>query len=340
MGKLKVVELFGGYGSQHLALSRIKNDNLIKDFDFEVVGVSEIEPLAVKSYGLLNGKVPQLGDITKIKELPDCDLLTYSFPCQDLSQANTTGEGLKGSRSGLVWEVIRLVRVKQPKYLLMENVTALLNKINIVSFEEVKRELETLGYSNHVQIINAKDVGSCQRRKRAFMVSILNGNGLFKFNHRTIYQQSLDKVLEDTRLNGKAERQKQVTSFFLKNEKLIDRQTPISKIMNCNFIFDSNSSSFGGYGFEEIPTLLKCTFAVSFKNIFDTRRMTPRTRYLAMGLNEEECDRILDSNFSETQHMANTGNSICIQPLVSIFIDILDPDNKIGIAKKEQFELF
>ena len=102
MRKIKVIELFAGVGSQAMALRNI-------GIDYEVIGISEIDKFASKSYEAIHGKTCNFGDITKISELPYCDLLTYSFPCQDLSVAGKQKGIDKGTRSGLLLEVKRLL---------------------------------------------------------------------------------------------------------------------------------------------------------------------------------------------------------------------------------------
>lgn len=105
MDKIRVIELFAGIGAQHQAL---KDANI----PHEVVAISEISKNAVKAYEAIHGPVNNLRDITKIEHLPECDLLTYSFPCQDLSVAGIQ-KGMKrgtGTRSGLLWEVERLLK--------------------------------------------------------------------------------------------------------------------------------------------------------------------------------------------------------------------------------------
>ena len=82
MQKIKVITLFSGIGSQEMALRNL-------GIDYEVIGISEIDKFAIKSYEAIHGKVHNFGDISKIEELPYCDLLTYSFPCTDLSVAFT-----------------------------------------------------------------------------------------------------------------------------------------------------------------------------------------------------------------------------------------------------------
>lgn len=98
-----------------------------------VVAISEIDKNAIKSYTALHGETVNLGDIREIRELPEADFWTYSFPCQDISVAGH-GAGIKeGTRSGLLLEVERLLKIAAekgtlPKYLLLENVKNLVSK--------------------------------------------------------------------------------------------------------------------------------------------------------------------------------------------------------------------
>ena len=86
-------------------------------------------------------------------------------------------KGLNGTRSGLVYEVLRLLRVTEnkPKVLIMENVVDLVQVKFASAFYEIQKELEKLGYQNYTQVLNGKDYGVAQNRERVFMVSILDG---------------------------------------------------------------------------------------------------------------------------------------------------------------------
>lgn len=132
MKTIRVFEAFAGYGSQALALKRLEAAYPDK-VHFEFVGISEIEPNAIKAYRVLHGEdVPNFGDIAKINwgGVADFQLFTYSFPCTDISSIGLQkgfDEG-SGTRSSLLWECKRAIVAKQPKYLLMENVKALTQK--------------------------------------------------------------------------------------------------------------------------------------------------------------------------------------------------------------------
>ena len=139
---LKVFEAFAGYGSQSLALK-------YEDIPHEVVGVSEIDKWAIKAYNALHDNVKNYGDITKInpEDLPDFDLFTYSFPCQDISVAGYQKGINKNTRSGLLYECEKIIEVKRPKYLLLENVKQLVGKKFKQQFDEWLKYLESLGYT-------------------------------------------------------------------------------------------------------------------------------------------------------------------------------------------------
>lgn len=176
---LRLIELFAGIGSQTQALTNI-------GIAHKVVAISEIDKYAIQSYEATHGKANNLGDIRKIEELPGADLWTYSFPCQDISVAGK-GAGIKeGTRSGLLFEVERLLRVASekgtlPKYLLLENVKNLVSKKFKADFDKWLDFLAELGYTNYWKVLNAKDYGIPQNRERVFCVSIRGEHEPFVF---------------------------------------------------------------------------------------------------------------------------------------------------------------
>ena len=125
-----------------------------------------------------------MGDISRIEVLPECDLLTFSFPCTDISisgkQKGLSYEDWKNgvaTRSGLVWEIVRLLNVANerhslPKYLLLENVLALISKDFIGEFERLNMLIGEFGYNVYYDTINGKDTGVPQNRPRVFAMYI------------------------------------------------------------------------------------------------------------------------------------------------------------------------
>src|SRR5574344_2131058 len=168
---LKVNELFAGIGAFREALIRT-------GIPHGVVGISEIDKYAIKSYEAIYGKTKNYGDVSKVDKLDYADLWTYGFPCQDISVAGKQAGIEKGkTRSGLLYEVERLLEKskecgEQPKYLMLENVKNLVGKKFKPQFEAWIKRLDELGYNTYWKVLNAKNYGIPQNRERVFAISI------------------------------------------------------------------------------------------------------------------------------------------------------------------------
>jgi DNA (cytosine-5)-methyltransferase 1 len=201
---LRVFEAFGGYGSQSMALERLHRN--FPQFAYRVVGYSDIDKDAIAAYMALHrGEgVVNYGDISKIdwNDVPDFDLFTYSFPCTDISQAGQQ-QGLSagsGTRSSLLWECERAIECKRPKFLLMENVAALVSGKFIREYHKWLGILEGFGYASFGQVLNSKDYGVPQNRDRIFLVSIRRDGDeepRFYFPEPFPLKRRLKDVLED-----------------------------------------------------------------------------------------------------------------------------------------------
>lgn len=195
---IKVFESFAGYGSQAMSLKRLQRD--YDGIAFEFVGISEIDKNAIRAYRAVHGDVVNYGDITTIdwSQVPDFDLFTYSFPCQDISNAGRQ-RGLadgSGSRSSLLWQCEKAIRAKMPRYLLMENVKNLVSEKFMPDFQKWISLLTRLGYDSTWKVLNAKDYGIPQNRERVFMVSVLHADGFYHFPRTQRLDLRLKDVLE------------------------------------------------------------------------------------------------------------------------------------------------
>lgn len=216
--KIRVFTAFSGYDSQCLALDRLKKK--YPEFDYELVGWSEIDKYAIQAH---NAIYPQwadrnYGDISKINwdDVPDFDLFTYSSPCQDFSSAGLQKGGTEGSgtRSSLLWECRRAIVAKRPKYLLMENVAALVSQKFLPLFNKWQAELAGYGYTNFAQVLNAKDYGVPQNRERIFLVSVL-GEAWYNFPQPFKLEKRLKDVLE-TNVDEKYYLSEKIIKGFMK----------------------------------------------------------------------------------------------------------------------------
>lgn len=187
--------MFSGVGAQATALENL-------GIEHECT-TSEIWLPAITAYNAIHGETENFGDISKIEHIPEgMDLLTYSFPCTDISIAGRQegfAEG-SGTRSSLLWEVGRLLddaaeRGCLPEFLVMENVEAILAEKNLPHFRRWIQRLNNLGYDSSYAVLNAKDFGVPQNRKRVFMVSSLH-HGQFVFPKGFQLEKRLKDILE------------------------------------------------------------------------------------------------------------------------------------------------
>ena len=285
MEKIKVFEAFAGYGSQHLALKRLKRD--CPDFDYEVVGISEIDKYAIQAYNALHPNVPNYGDISKIdwSQVPDFDLFTYSFPCTDISSSGLQQgfEEGSGTRSSLLWECRKAIVAKRPKYLLLENVKALVSKKFLPLFNKWIKSLEDYGYYNNWSVLDTKDFGVPQHRERVFLMSIrrdvLDPSPTYAFPKPFRLNKRLNDILE----RGTDEK------YYLNGKKLkgFTVQVPINTDSDgcCRTIqaqyYKTGKSNFnrrGGYGATGVAVLNSDISIVQLGNIYpDTDTFHNRT---------------------------------------------------------------
>lgn len=320
--EITVLETFAGIGSQRKAL-----DRLAKKYDLKVnyLPPVEFDKYAIASYNAIHSTNHKTKDITKTfgwEYQEQIDLLTWSFPCQDISLAGK-GEGLKlGSktRSSLGWEIIWLIGEmemysQKPKVLLMENVKNLLGEKHIKEFNELQKHLEKLGYKNYWQILNAKDYGIPQNRERVFMVSIL-GDYNYNFPKPIPLEIRLKDLLE-----------KEVGEKYYLSDRLLKSLTDTT---------DRNgylrSEKFKPIDLEEQEYGYSITTKAGSRptdnfikvkrhpnGIERIRKLTPLECWRLMGFDDEDFQKAKDSGVSDTQLYKQAGNSIVVDVLVHIF---------------------
>jgi DNA (cytosine-5)-methyltransferase 1 len=204
MKKIKVVELFAGVGGFRLGLEgcegKSASSHYTESFEspYEVIWSNQWEPSSARSgelqeantvyhrnwpdkpgakhypYDLNTVASPELTDKQVNKLIPDHDMLVGGFPCQDYSVAGVNTKGIEGKKGVLWWNIHKILKVKRPKFLFLENVDRLLksptNKRGR-DFAIMLATLNELGYSVEWKVINAADYGMPQRRRRVYIIA-------------------------------------------------------------------------------------------------------------------------------------------------------------------------
>ena len=242
-------------------------------------------------------------------------ILTYSFPCQDLSLAGK-GAGMDlsqaegGTRSGLLWEIKRILEeLKQtnslPQTLLMENVPMLVSKNNIHNFKKWDNFLTSLGYKNYTECLNAKDYGIPQNRDRCFMVSVL-GDYNYNFPRKQKLKLKLKDMLED-----------EVDEKYYLTEKQIDDikhwkayEKPLEQLEKTDKkqVSPTITTRSGAYAAGMI--LIKQQDMI--------RKLTPKETTRLMGFEDSDYDA-MKQDLSEMAIYHCCGDSIVVNVLESIF---------------------
>ena len=191
-----------------------------------MVGFSEVDKFAIESYCAIHNisKEKNYGDVSKIniKELPNFDIMTWGFPCQDISIAGKMKGIREGeTRSGLYYEGYKILKEKKPKISIIENVKNLTCKRFQEEFNSILKNLSDLGYKNYWKVLNAKDYGIPQNRERVFIISIRDNKGSFSFPEKIPLKLKLKDLLENEVDEKYYLSDKAIGRLIKKNNKLI-----------------------------------------------------------------------------------------------------------------------
>lgn len=289
----------------------------------------------ISTNNLVNVQETHGKDLEIVDKDKYCYMLSYSFPCQDLSLAGL-GKGMSrdaGTRSGMLWEVERILDECSelgtlPNVLLMENVPQVIGANAINDFQEWRAKLESLGYSNYVEVLNAKDFGIPQSRERCFMVSIL-GEYNYTFPSKIPLTKKLKDVLE-----------KNVDEKYY----LSDKQ--INQIMHWN----AQQEPFETMGKEISPTLTtrSCAYAggMILTSDLDDYQEEKEIGQQLMNMKRMLCNKLIQDGdveegdvikHSYTQQILE-GKKKCVEKSDGIMITLTTRPDCVGVVVKDENE--
>ncbi|MCY7225691.1 DNA (cytosine-5-)-methyltransferase [Abiotrophia defectiva] len=343
----------------------------LKEYTLSMDGKNPMSERAISSLSILHLKAilcsirnnNNLVDITKIhaQDLPEADILTYSFPCQDLSISgywhNRDSGGIDrdaNNKSTLLWQVERILKEyvacerDLPPFLLMENVSNILSPRHIDNFLEWQAFLSSLGYINQVYTLDARNFGVPQSRIRTYMISVLATDAE---KRREIEDYFVVNSLEHITC---PEKQRKSLADYLKVDYSNDvyraeaiESTPEltpsrEKIFAENLILAEGNQVFENLSARTVTTkqdrnpnsgVIAYGSAVLTEKNPKYRNLTPRECFLLMGFSEEQFDRLTQENITVgrdrtiltvTKLVKMAGNSIVVQVLEAIFRQIRD----------------
>lgn len=309
----------------------LKKYTFSKDSVNPIKDITKLSRNEIENLYIVNHRVKNYGSITDItgSMMPDCDLLVYSFPCQDLSTGGKTMGMAKGSgtRSGLLWEIERILKElyiqnRLPEYLLMENVKTIFAPSNRKDLEEWLKFLNSIGYRNGSNmVLNSLNFGVPQDRKRAFIISHLKtriDDEVIK-NHNELRPSTLEFLrfnYDDSRMLRLEADKAQLNNTISREEmwrinkrENVNSNTIINTI-TCN-MDRSNTAAMFKYDGPKGDTY---------------RLLTIREAFLLMGFSEEDYEKTLICDLSYRKMNKLIGNSIVVNVLADIFKELFYDD--------------
>lgn len=334
---IRAVTLFSGYDSQCLALRRL-------GIDFDLVAWCEIDDDARKAHDVLfpEYSTRNIGDISKINwetfmdmrkgpaidyfskqyvmfadETTDTgeekvDLLTYSSPCQDFSIAGLQAGATEGSgtRSSLLWESERAIAALRPKYLLFENVGAVVSKKFKPLFDSWCKRLEGYGYTNYWKILNAREYGVPQQRLRIYMVSIHGEHKPFHFPKPVPLTRKFTDLLEP-----KVHERYYLSPAAIRSIFATPEGTNFKPTINGGEENYARALTCGDHSWRRTDNYIDLDGRL--------RRLTEREAFRLMDVDDADIDKLIASGISKTQLAKMAGNSIVVNVLCHIFKNLL-----------------
>ncbi|WP_347178403.1 DNA (cytosine-5-)-methyltransferase [Clostridium perfringens] len=330
---MRILSLFSGIEAFERAIENI-------NIEHEIVNYCEKDKYASYAYSKLFN-IPEdknLWDVNLVdgSKFKDINLITYGFPCTDISLAGKCKGIIHGkTRSGLLFEALRIIKESKPKVAIAENVRNLVSKMFIRDFYKLITELERLGYNSYWQILSGINYNSAHSRERVFIVSIRKDidNGCFDFkegsNNLITLESITEKSVEEkyyckdnsylksftTDLNKRICENKKPSKFGLVRVGTI--KNPHMLQMNRRVFSELGASPTIVTGSDSIPKIVQCR----------VRKLTPLECWRLVGFNTEDywlVRKALEEQFyngkdcNDTQMYKMAGNSIVIQVAQSI----------------------
>ena len=316
MSKLKILSLFSGIGAPEKALENL-------GIEYDLKGFSEIDKYAIDSYCEIHNvdKNLNLGDITEINEktILDFDIMFYGFPCQSYSLAGKK-LGTDDPRGVLFYDALRIIREKQPRYAIAENVKNLTGTKFKEIFKDMLSELDFAGYNNYWTILNTRDFGIPQNRERVFIVSIrkdIEQNFEFPIGADTtaVLKEVLEGALSKCKVILEIDAELPILhnvygGFGEKKPRIFNKYSPTIR-----------TSSGGGH----IPSVCTTDKDKIEKEIagYVIRKLTPKECWRLQGFDDKDIEKCINIGMSNTQLYKQAGNSITVKVLEEIFRNLL-----------------
>lgn len=324
--KLKFFDFCSGIGGGRIGMEEV---------GFECVGHSEIDLNTAKTYEKFFNDSRNYGDLTKIdlKELPEFDIMIAGFPCQTFSIAGKR-EGFEDNRGLIIYSLIKIMKTKNVKYFLLENVKGLLNHDKGKTLRIIKNELEKAGYNLYTKVLNSINFGVPQMRERIYLVGFRKDldNYSFEFPIEENIIYNLENYI-DTENVSELDKNNETFNKYLKNKYNKEKNYKIEDILTWeNSIIDYRQSDlrrYNGY----FPTLRTGRHGLLYIKNRKIVRLNGYEALLLQGFPKEIAEMVKkDKFFVNNTVLSQAGNAMTVNVIKKIAEKM-----KQAIESKERF---
>ena len=355
---LKYIDLFSGIGGFRRALELLSSDLGIKT---KCVAFSEIDKYAVTSYkaNYNTENEIEIGDIElfvqdkkQIENLPDFDIVFGGFPCQPFSMMGKQ-LGLKDERGGLFFSVMKIVDIKKPKYILLENVRNLFTHDKGATYQQLKKELEEHGYNVQEDVLNTSDFGLPQHRRRLYIFAsrkdLDTSTDIFdakliqehfsKLQDRSIktYKNVIDGILDKEKVDDKYYLSEKIKPTILSNgTKNFKSNSQINQLiarpLTATMVKMHRACQDNYYSQEFLDadcqtSYLETSFSKEEEATHKIRKLTPWETLKLQGFDETFFIKSQQAGVSNHQLYKQAGNAVSVNTVYTVLDYLMSKEN-------------
>lgn len=321
MKKLTFIDFCAGIGGGRLAFENLR---------LQCLGFSEIDKNAEKTYRLFHGETEKnYGDLTKINtdDLPNFDLMVGGFPCQTFSVIGQR-KGMKDERGEIIFHLINIMKKKNVKFFLLENVKGLVNHDKGRSLKIILEALDEAGYYVEWKVLSSINYGVPQMRERIYFVGIrkdlLKENMKFSFpNNNKQVANVEDFLIDESELTFNEKQQAYKTFLKYLNNKYNQNKHSIEKLLESEYlVLDTRQSDLRLY-YNRVPTLRLGRHGILYVKNGKFRKLSGYESLLLQGFPKKLAKKAKE-NITEAHILRQAGNAMTVNTVQAIAEKMLD----------------
>lgn len=328
MKKLTFIDFCAGIGAGRLAFENL---------GLECLGFSEIDKNAEKTYRLFHGETEKnYGDLTKINtdELPDFDVMVGGFPCQTFSVIGQR-KGMEDKRGEIIFHLINIMKKKNVKFFLLENVKGLVNHDNGRSLKIILEALNEAGYYTEWKVLNSINYGVPQMRERIYFVGtrkdLLKDNIKFSFPNSNKQTANVeDFLIDDNELTFNEKQEAYKTFIKYLNNKYNENKHSIEKLLQSEYlVLDTRQSDLRLY-YNKVPTLRLGRHGILYVKNKKFRKLSGYESLLLQGFPKELAIKA-KNNIAEAYILKQAGNAMTVNTVQAIAKNMFEFANNLKL---------